>query len=40
MYTYKLQDEKPICSEKLRGFTILSVGGQKKRNRYSKNVKK
>ena len=31
MYTYKLQDEKPICSEKLKGFTILSVGGQKEK---------
>ncbi len=31
MYTYKLQHERPICAEKIRSFTTLSVGGQKEK---------
>ena len=38
MYTYKLQDEKPICSEKLKRL-YDSVGWWPERNRYSKMLK-
>ncbi|AOM05874.1 GCN5-related N-acetyltransferase [Bacillus cereus] len=31
MYTYKLQQEQPICAEKIKNFMILSVGGQKEK---------
>ena len=31
MYTYKLQQEQPICAEKIKSFMILSVGGQKRK---------
>ena len=39
MYTYKLQDEKPICSEKLKRLYDSVGWWPEKKNRYSKMLK-